>query len=128
MTLTMGNVTFDNYIAGTGTLIGNTTLTELILKVSISLAFPAFSLFPFSLVANPHTARSQHPPSPLYNRPIPRNHATSRKIQRRDATDRHRRAQRRVPWAEHPVVRVGFEAESVECGVGCWGGAEGCRC
>lgn len=32
MTLTMGNVTFNNYIAGTETLIGNTTLTELVLK------------------------------------------------------------------------------------------------
>lgn len=33
MTLTMGDVSFDNYIGGTQTLIGNTTLTDLVLKV-----------------------------------------------------------------------------------------------
>lgn len=32
MTLTMGNVTFNNYIHGTKTLIGNSTLNDLILK------------------------------------------------------------------------------------------------
>ncbi|KAG7007882.1 ubiquitin carboxyl-terminal hydrolase [Physcia stellaris] len=48
MTLTLGTVTFDNYIGGTQILIGNTTMTDLIIEVlplSLPLSLPLPPLF-----------------------------------------------------------------------------------